>query len=82
MSRESSSESASPDPNSLHRHYEALRLDLSGRELIIAANRGPVTFEENEDGTLRFERSSGGLVTARSWPQWRIFWAEWGWRDV
>jgi len=34
------------------------------RELIIAANRGPVTFERDEDGELSYERGEGGLVTA------------------
>jgi len=34
------------------------------RALIIAANRGPVTFENTEDGTFLFERGGGGLVTA------------------
>jgi trehalose 6-phosphate synthase len=34
------------------------------RALIIAANRGPVTFETAEDGSLQFQRGGGGLVTA------------------
>ena len=34
------------------------------RALLIASNRGPVTFRETEDGELTFERGSGGLVTA------------------
>lgn len=34
------------------------------RALIIAANRGPVTFERGEDGTLDYQRGGGGLVTA------------------
>ena len=37
---------------------------LSKRDLIIAANRAPVTFEEADDGTLVYERGGGGLVTA------------------
>ncbi|HLB61946.1 MAG TPA: trehalose-6-phosphate synthase [Actinomycetota bacterium] len=32
--------------------------------LIVASNRGPVTFEPGEDGELRPQRGSGGLVTA------------------
>lgn len=34
------------------------------RTLIIASNRGPVTFERDEDGEIKFERGTGGLVTA------------------
>ena len=37
---------------------------LADRALIIAANRAPVVFEKDEDGTLQFERGGGGLVTA------------------
>lgn len=34
------------------------------RSLIIAANRGPVTFQTHEDGSRTFNRGNGGLVTA------------------
>lgn len=34
------------------------------RALLIASNRGPVTFHVEDDGELAFERGSGGLVTA------------------
>ena len=34
------------------------------RALIIASNRGPVTFERDENGGLRSVRGAGGLVTA------------------
>ncbi len=34
------------------------------RSLIIAANRGPVTFQTARDGSRTFTRGSGGLVTA------------------
>ena len=45
--------------------FNALQSDFfANRALIIAANRGPVTFEEAEDGTFLFERGEGGLVTA------------------
>ncbi len=45
--------------------WETLEADLfADRALIIAANRGPVTFESTEDGGLEFQRGSGGLVTA------------------
>jgi trehalose-6-phosphate synthase len=37
---------------------------LSENALIIASNRGPVSLSRSEDGTLQFQRSSGGLVTA------------------
>jgi trehalose 6-phosphate synthase len=37
---------------------------FADRALIIAANRGPVTFEKDEDGALSYERGGGGLVTA------------------
>lgn len=55
---------ASQDSESLRHRCEALQTDLSNRALIIAANRGPLTFETAEDGSLQFERGSGGLVTA------------------
>jgi trehalose 6-phosphate synthase len=43
----------------------AAAADLLGdRRLIIATNRGPVTFTSGGDGTLRPRRGSGGLVTA------------------
>jgi trehalose 6-phosphate synthase len=34
------------------------------RPIIVASNRGPVTFEPDEKGTLQPRRGSGGLVTA------------------
>ncbi|MFN2180468.1 MAG: trehalose-6-phosphate synthase [Candidatus Promineifilaceae bacterium] len=37
---------------------------FNDRSLIIAANRGPVTFQTAEDGSRTFTRGSGGLVTA------------------
>ncbi|MFQ6014606.1 MAG: trehalose-6-phosphate synthase [Anaerolineae bacterium] len=53
------------DVNDIHHRCEALQADfLSNRALIIAANRGPVTFETAEDGSLQFQRGEGGLVTA------------------
>ncbi len=36
------------------------------RALIIASNRGPVTFNQADDGSLHFQRGSGGVVTALS----------------
>jgi trehalose 6-phosphate synthase len=44
---------------------EALQAEFfANRALIIAANRAPVIFEEAQDGTLRYQRGGGGLVTA------------------
>ena len=37
---------------------------LPDRTLIIAANRGPITFQSAEAGSRTFTRGSGGLVTA------------------
>jgi trehalose 6-phosphate synthase len=37
---------------------------LRNRSLIIASNRGPVTFQKKEDGTVEVTRGRGGLVTA------------------
>jgi len=37
---------------------------FANRGLVIAANRGPVTFSRNEAGELEFQRGGGGLVTA------------------
>jgi trehalose 6-phosphate synthase len=37
---------------------------LEGRRLIIASNRGPVTFQKDEDGNITAHRGGGGLVTA------------------
>ncbi|MBS3783135.1 MAG: trehalose-6-phosphate synthase [Anaerolineae bacterium] len=43
----------------------ALQADFfADRALIIAANRGPVTFEQDDEGALSYERGGGGLVTA------------------
>jgi trehalose 6-phosphate synthase len=44
---------------------EELLVDFfADRALIIAANRGPVTFEQGDDGRLDPQRGEGGLVTA------------------
>jgi trehalose 6-phosphate synthase len=37
---------------------------LEGRRLIIASNRGPVTFQKDENGNIEAHRGGGGLVTA------------------
>lgn len=39
---------------------------LADRTLIIASNRGPVTFSFEDDGTFRARKGSGGVVTAVS----------------
>ncbi len=44
---------------------EAIQSEFfANRGLIIAANRGPVTFSRDEAGNLAFQRGGGGLVTA------------------
>ncbi|GAB4527704.1 MAG: glycosyltransferase family 20 protein [Anaerolineae bacterium] len=44
---------------------ETLQADFfADRALVVAANRGPVTFEVGEDGQVDFQRGGGGLVTA------------------
>ncbi|MFN2484176.1 MAG: trehalose-6-phosphate synthase [Candidatus Limnocylindria bacterium] len=43
---------------------DAARTLLGDRRLVIAANRGPVSFSTGSDGSLRPRRGSGGLVTA------------------
>ena len=45
---------------------DAARRLLGERRLLIATNRGPVTFATAVDGTPRPRRGSGGLVTAMS----------------
>lgn len=37
---------------------------VADRTMIIAANRGPVTFQTAQDGSRTFSRGTGGLVTA------------------
>jgi trehalose 6-phosphate synthase len=37
---------------------------LRNRSLIIASNRGPVTFSQDENGEIQTQRGGGGLVTA------------------
>ncbi|MEO7803215.1 MAG: trehalose-6-phosphate synthase [Actinomycetota bacterium] len=37
---------------------------LHGRSLVIASNRGPVTFHQEDSGELTPQRGAGGLVTA------------------
>jgi trehalose 6-phosphate synthase len=39
---------------------------FGGRPLIIASNRGPITFHRQADGTFTSRKGSGGLVTAVS----------------
>ncbi|HSR29322.1 MAG TPA: trehalose-6-phosphate synthase [Anaerolineae bacterium] len=56
---------ADPNPQSTDRSCEALQAQFfADRALIIAANRGPVSFEQAEDGSFGFQRGGGGLVTA------------------
>ena len=39
---------------------------LNDRPLIVASNRGPVTFTRERDGTFASRKGSGGVVTAVS----------------
>ena len=39
---------------------------LERRPVLIASNRGPVTFQLNQDGEIELQRGEGGLVTALS----------------
>ena len=53
--------------------------DLSGAEFVVVANRLPVDLEKLPDGTQRWKRSPGGLVTALE-PMLRIREGAWvGW---
>jgi trehalose 6-phosphate synthase len=62
MARRTASTSRSRGPDdALVRAAERL---LGDRRLLIATNRGPVTFATAADGSLRPRRGSGGLVTA------------------
>ena len=48
-----------------HLNCEKLRDELlQNRKLIIGSNRGPVTLQFKEDGSVEFQRGGGGLVTA------------------
>jgi trehalose 6-phosphate synthase len=51
-------------PEGDRRLPEAARQLLGNRRLIIATNRGPISFTAAADGTLRPRRGSGGVVTA------------------
>jgi trehalose 6-phosphate synthase len=55
---------AGPNRNSEASNLLAIEQILHNRPLIIASNRGPVTFRKNEQGVLQTERGRGGLVTA------------------
>jgi trehalose 6-phosphate synthase len=53
------------DVDDIRQRCESLQTSFfANRALIIAANRGPVTFETAEDESLQFQRGEGGLVTA------------------
>jgi trehalose 6-phosphate synthase len=63
MARDSA---ANGDTGAIDPLADAARRLLGNRRLLIATNRGPVTFASASDGTLRPRRGSGGLVTAMS----------------
>lgn len=52
-------------PGELGLHLLCKRV-LGGQRLLIASNRGPVTYEQDERGELVARRGSGGVVTALS----------------
>ncbi len=53
------------DREAMRQRCEALQADFfAHRDLIIAANRAPVTIDRAEDGSLQMQRGGGGLVTA------------------
>ena len=54
-----------PDTESEESHRLIERI-LRERQLIVASNRGPVTFERNDNGSFTDRQGSGGLVTAVS----------------
>ena len=47
-------------------HRELVSQIMEARQLIVASNRGPVTFSQRSDGTFSARQGSGGLVTAVS----------------
>lgn len=53
----------SPAPDMTNDQFERV---LRERALIIASNRGPVTFSHQDDGTFSSRKGSGGVVTAVS----------------
>lgn len=58
-------DTAAVSDDDLRSQCEDLRVSLlANMNLVIAANRGPVTFEETETGELHSQRGRGGLVTA------------------
>src|SRR5512134_975853 len=54
---------AVPDPTGQLRDYLAALLGDDGR-LIVASNRGPLSFSRTRSGEWQAKRGSGGLVTA------------------
>ncbi len=55
---------APDDPESDLQAPDSLASLFENRQLIVAANRGPITFDTAENETLVMQRGSGGLVTA------------------
>ena len=54
-------QSAPPEPST-----DEIERALAERTLIVASNRGPVTFSYEDDGTFSARKGSGGVVTAVS----------------
>jgi trehalose 6-phosphate synthase len=53
-------------PDGLGASADAIDRVLQERQLIVASNRGPVTFSLEDDGAFRARKGSGGVVTAVS----------------
>src|SRR5699024_5617327 len=51
-----------PEPNP----HDLVSQILEERQLLVASNRGPVTFTQRTDGSFSARQGSGGLVTAVS----------------
>src|SRR5262245_51992227 len=54
-----------------HRHEDGTNADsatdlLADRTLVVASNRGPVSFTMNQEGKFSTRKGSGGVVTAVS----------------
>ena len=57
-------QAADSGPRHPERTQEQIDAFLAERTLIVASNRGPVTFSAEDDGTFSARKGSGGVVTA------------------
>ncbi|HEU0164273.1 MAG TPA: trehalose-6-phosphate synthase, partial [Thermomicrobiales bacterium] len=56
--------SSEDNADALQRKQEVVERILSTHPLLVASNRGPVTFSPRQDGSFSARQGSGGLVTA------------------